>query len=65
MPMTLKEALKVILKDEFLGDWIYAVRDRASENRSEEEQDIDRWKLPRVKRFAEACTVLEKYYETL
>ena len=56
--MTLKEALKVVLVDEFLEDWIYDVRDRSSGNRSEEDKYTDRWDLPRVKNFAEACKVL-------
>lgn len=63
--LTLKEALKVVLKDESIEDFVYNVRDRASESRSEEDKYTDRWELPRVKNFSEAVTVLEKYYAEL
>lgn len=63
--MTLKEALKVIIEDEFLEDSIYEVRDRADGERTPEEEGLNRWELPRVKRFAEACRVLKQSYESM
>lgn len=63
--MDLKEALKVVLKDESLEDYIYHVRESARETRSEEDKYESSWDLPRVKRFAEACKVLTEYYEAV
>lgn len=60
--MTIEEAIRHLLYKEHLEDWIYDVRDRASEDRQEGEEDINRWELPRVKKFAEVCKYLKSIF---
>ena len=55
--MTLKEALQVLM-DERLSDWIYDVRERALQDISFDSISLS-WDHPRVKRFSEACEVIE------
>lgn len=57
--MTLYEALKVVVKDEHLADYIYHVREHAMG--SGDGYTGESWNHPRVKRFSEAVTVLENY----
>lgn len=61
--MTLKEALKIILKDECIGDYIYSVRANASE--TDVEYQGSSWDHPRVTAFSAAVDVLETIYEAL
>jgi hypothetical protein len=56
--MDLKEAIHVLVKEEFLGDWVYSVRERAL---SDESYTGNSWDHPRVKRFSQAVKVLEDY----
>ena len=56
--MTLVEAIRVLVREEHIGDFVYNIRERAMG-----EQDGykgDSWDHPRVKRFSEAVSVLEQ-----
>lgn len=53
--MDLKEALKVILEEEHIGDFIYNVRERAVQDPS---YKGDSWHHPRVKRYGDAVARL-------
>jgi hypothetical protein len=55
--MTVEEALRILLYEEYLEDWIYDIRDRARENDGMFEGNS--WEHPRVKRFEEICKVLK------
>lgn len=55
--MELKEAIRILVKDENLGDFIYNVRERANESGRFKGNS---WDHPRVKRFSDAVTRLEE-----
>jgi hypothetical protein len=57
--MDLKEAIRVMVKEEHLGDWVYDVRSRAMESGDGYKGNL--WHHPRVNRFCEALKVLEDY----
>lgn len=57
--MDLKEAIKVLVNEEHLGDFIYNIRDRV--NSSGERFEGSSWDHPRVKRFSDAVKALEDY----
>lgn len=50
--MDLKEAIKVVVEEEHLGDFVYTVRDRAME--SDPRFRGNSWDHPRVARFSQA-----------
>lgn len=56
--MTLAEALRVVIRDESLPDFVYRVRERVSEE--DAEYTGSSWAHPRVRRFADACERLER-----
>lgn len=56
--MTLKDALKVVLRDEHLCDYIYHVREAAVG--SGDGFEGSSWDHPRVLKFSEAVTRLEE-----
>lgn len=58
--MTLKEAIKVLVDEEHIGDFVYDIKERAYEDRSFKGNS---WDHPRVKRFSDAVAALE-YYNT-
>ncbi len=55
--MELKEAIKVLIEEEHLGDFVYNVRERAN---SDNTFTGNSWDHPRVKRFSEAVTRLQQ-----
>jgi hypothetical protein len=56
--MELKEAIRILLKEEHLEDWIYDVRERTHEDSG---WKGDSWEHPRVVRFGEVCNTLKEY----
>jgi hypothetical protein len=59
--MDIKEAIKILLEEEFIEDWIYDVRDLASSSGDGFKGNM--WDHPRVIRFGEICSVLKKFSE--
>lgn len=66
--MTFREAMKIVVEDEALGDSVYDVRESASGGGSAEDKawwdanpNGNSWDHPRVVRFSEAVTVLENW----
>ncbi len=67
--MKLKEAVRILVEEEFLEDWIYDIRDRAREeerneqwgNFFEDNPEASSWDHPRVERFSEVCETLKEY----
>ena len=57
--MTLTEALKVVVEEEHLEDFIYTVRERACQ--SGDGYKGKSWDHPRVKRFNEAVRILKQH----
>lgn len=60
--MTLREALQIVVRDESLGDHVYSVRDRAAGDATFKGNT---WDHPRVTRFSEAVTTLERHLADL
>jgi hypothetical protein len=58
--MDLRQAIHVLVKEEFLGDWVYNIRERTF---SDTDYNGSSWDHPRVKRFSEAVKVLEDYLD--
>lgn len=56
--MDLKEAIKVLVEDEFIGDFIYNVRERTYEDSNFRGNS---WDHPRVKRYGNAVAFLENW----
>lgn len=54
--MTLREAIRVLVEEEHIGDFVYNVRERTYEDTSYKGNS---WDHPRVKRFSDAVTALE------
>ena len=54
--MTLREAIKVLVKDEYIGDFVYSVRERVL---SDTEYKGSSWDHPRVKHYADAVAALK------
>lgn len=57
-------ALKVVLVDEALGDFIYTVRDRALDD-DDNSFAGSSWDHPRVIAFGHAVDVLERFYKEM
>lgn len=57
--MNLPDAIRVLVTDECLGDWVYDVRERALSD--DESYEGSSWDHPRVQRFSEACKALEDW----
>lgn len=58
--MDLSEAIRFLIEDISIEDFIYHVRDRASEERLPSEREMSSWDLPDVKNYALACRVLKE-----
>lgn len=56
--MTLREALRILVEDEHLGDWIYDIKERTYEDATYKGRS---WDHPRVKRFSDAVAAIEYY----
>jgi hypothetical protein len=57
--VTLNEALRILVEEEHLGDWVYDIRERALSNDPDFEGSS--WDHPRVKRFGEVFRVIEAH----
>jgi len=58
--MTLKEAIKILIEDEFLGDFVYDIRERCLDD----EFKGNSWDHPRVLRFNDAVNRLREELKT-
>jgi len=56
--MTLDEAIKILVEEFSIGDYVYDVRERAG---GTEGHTGSSWEHPKVLRFSEAVTVLEQH----
>jgi len=54
--MTLKEAIKILVEDESIGDFIYNIRERALDS----EFEGNSWDHPRVIRYSNAVERLKE-----
>ena len=54
--MTLRTAIKILVEEEHIGDFVYNVRERALDDSNYKGNS---WDHPRVKRFSDAVTALE------
>jgi hypothetical protein len=61
--MDLQTALKTLLDDESVGDFIYSIRDRAGE--SGEPFEGSSWDHPRVRAYSDAIEALTKFQKEL
>lgn len=57
--MTRYEAIDFLINTVHLEDYVYYVRERATEERTPEEHGVSSWELPLVKGFSEAVEVLK------
>lgn len=55
--MDLKEAIKILIKDESIGDFIYAVRERAAQDSA---NPYNTWDHPRVINYGLAIERLKQ-----
>lgn len=60
--MEIKEAIRILLEEEYLADYIYNVRSQAVE--MDLEYKGNSWDHPRVKRFEEIVKTLETFIRT-
>jgi hypothetical protein len=56
--MDIREAIKVLLDEESIGDYIYTVRERAGNDAT---FTGNSWDHPRVTRYQEALTALREF----
>jgi len=57
--MTLKEAIRILIEEEHMEDWIYHVKSAAAEDGSRWKGSL--WDHPRVQRYSEVCKVLKDH----